>query len=290
MTVQRVRIFFAKRERVRYISHLDVLRYWERAIRRAGLPLSYSQGFTAHPKLQFAGPLPLGYLAEREVVDVSLDERVPLSEIAGRLAPQTVPDLPMLDVGYGVTSRFQVSASVPFYRASFEGTTQRGLDDMYIGGKFTAIDPDGNDAQFGLAVSPVLEVLSAGAPDGRMHFAVPVSVELRRQPYRIYGSAGYFTRGALFSGAAIEWASAAGLVFTGAFTQSYSTKDDPLSDQLGIGKQRMDMNVGVAYPLTQSAVTYVSVGRSLTSLEEGGTSLGIAGGVSFRLAPVRSTP
>jgi len=86
MTVQRVRIFFAKRERVRYISHLDVLRYWERAIRRAGLPLSYSQGFTAHPKLQFAGPLPLGYLAEREVVDVSLDERVPLSEIAGRLA------------------------------------------------------------------------------------------------------------------------------------------------------------------------------------------------------------
>lgn len=199
-------------------------------------------------------------------------------------------DLPMLDVGYGVTSRFQVSASVPFYRASFEGTTQRGLDDMYIGGKFTAIDPDGNDAQFGLAVSPVLEVLSAGAPDGRMHFAVPVSVELRRQPYRIYGSAGYFTRGALFSGAAIEWASAAGLVFTGAFTQSYSTKDDPLSDQLGIGKQRMDMNVGVAYPLTQSAVTYVSVGRSLTSLEEGGTSLGIAGGVSFRLAPARSTP
>lgn len=98
MTVQRVRIFFAKRERVRYISHLDVLRYWERAIRRAGLPLSYSQGFTAHPKLQFAGPLPLGYLAEREVVDVSLDERVPLSEIAERLAPQTVPDLPMLDV------------------------------------------------------------------------------------------------------------------------------------------------------------------------------------------------
>jgi radical SAM-linked protein len=98
MTVQRVRVYFAKRERVRYISHLDVLRHWERAIRRAELPLSYSQGFTPHPKLLFAGPLPLGYLAEREVVDVSLDERLPLAEIKERLARQTVPDLPLLDV------------------------------------------------------------------------------------------------------------------------------------------------------------------------------------------------
>jgi radical SAM-linked protein len=96
MTVQRFRVFFAKRERVRYISHLDVLRYWERAIRRAELPLSYSQGFTPHPRLQFAGPLPLGYLAEREVVDVSLDERVPAHEFEQRLSAQTVPDLPLL--------------------------------------------------------------------------------------------------------------------------------------------------------------------------------------------------
>lgn len=97
MSAQRVRAYFAKRERVRYISHLDVLRYWERAIRRAELPLSYSQGFTPHPKLQFAGPLPLGYLAEREVVDVSLDERLPVLDLIARLSPQTVPDLPLLD-------------------------------------------------------------------------------------------------------------------------------------------------------------------------------------------------
>ena len=97
MTIQRIRAYFAKRERVRYISHLDVLRYWERAIRRAELPLSYSQGFTPHPKIQFAGPLPLGYLAEREVVDVSLDGRVELDEFLARIAGQTVPDLPLID-------------------------------------------------------------------------------------------------------------------------------------------------------------------------------------------------
>jgi radical SAM-linked protein len=98
VSVQRVRVWFRKGERVRYISHLDVLRYWERAIRRAGLPLSYSQGFTPHPRLAFAGPLPLGFVADRELVDVSLDERVSLDDFRERLAAQTTEDLAVVDV------------------------------------------------------------------------------------------------------------------------------------------------------------------------------------------------
>ena len=208
-----------------------------------------------------------------------------------RMSSGTQTDIPMLDLGYGVTNRLQVSASVPFYRTTYEGTTSRGLDDMYLSAKFTALDPSQNDAQFGLAVSPVVEVLSSGAPDGRLHYAVPVSFEVRRQPYRVYGSAGYFSRGSVFTGAAIEWATSTGFMLTGALTQSYSTKEDPLSDQLGVGKQRMDVNAGVAYPLADIAAAYVSVGRSLTSLAEGGTSLSVAGGISFRFAgPATATP
>ncbi|MGE5597448.1 MAG: TIGR03936 family radical SAM-associated protein [Hyphomicrobiales bacterium] len=98
MSTQRFRVWFRKGARVRYISHLDVLRYWERAIRRAGLPLSYSQGFTPHPKLAFAGPLPLGFTADCEVMDVTLDERVSASEFRDRLARETTPDLALVDV------------------------------------------------------------------------------------------------------------------------------------------------------------------------------------------------
>ncbi|MFN0147849.1 MAG: TIGR03936 family radical SAM-associated protein [Dehalococcoidia bacterium] len=98
MTAQRFRVWFRKGERVRYISHLDVLRYWERCLRRAELPLSYSQGFTPHPKLGFAGPLPLGYLAEAEVVDVTLDERVAPAEFEARLAAETSEDLGVVRV------------------------------------------------------------------------------------------------------------------------------------------------------------------------------------------------
>jgi radical SAM-linked protein len=98
MTAQRLRVWFRKGERVRYISHLDVLRHWERAIRRAGLPLSYSQGFTPHPKLQFAGPLPLGFVADAEIVDVTLDTRVPVEEFRARVAANTTPDLALVAV------------------------------------------------------------------------------------------------------------------------------------------------------------------------------------------------
>ncbi|MCC7362744.1 MAG: DUF2344 domain-containing protein [Dehalococcoidia bacterium] len=94
---QRFRVWFRKGDRVRYISHLDVLRYWERAIRRAGLPLSYSQGFTPHPKLAFASPLPLGFTSEAEVMDVTLDERVPLDDFRARLAAETSADLRLVD-------------------------------------------------------------------------------------------------------------------------------------------------------------------------------------------------
>lgn len=98
MAQMRLRVWFRKGERVRYISHLDVLRFWERAIRRAELPLAYSQGFTPHPKIAFAGPLPLGFVGERELMDVTLDERVPVAEFRARIAQETSEDLALVDV------------------------------------------------------------------------------------------------------------------------------------------------------------------------------------------------
>ena len=203
-----------------------------------------------------------------------------------RMLGSTQTNLPMLGVGIGVTDRMQVGASVPFYRASYEGGSASGMDDIYLNAKYTIVDPTLTLSEFGLAVTPTMEVLSAGSPDGRIHFAVPVSMELRRQPFRVYGSAGLFTRGSFFSGAALEWSSPAGMVLTGSFTQSYSLKDDAVLDSMGVGSQRMDVSFGVAYPLGRMAATFVNVGRSLTSVEEGGTSLALSGGISFRFSTV----
>lgn len=83
---------------MRFISHLDVLRYWERSIRRARLPLSYSAGFTPHPRLAFAAPLPLGFVGEAEVVDATFDEPVDLEVVRELLAEQATPDIQLLDI------------------------------------------------------------------------------------------------------------------------------------------------------------------------------------------------
>ena len=111
MSAQRFRVWFRKGERVRYISHLDVLRAWERAIRRTGLPLSYSQGFTPHPKIAFASPLPLGFIGECEIMDVTLDERVDVDDFRARLKPESSDDLAVVDIA-------EVALSVPAPQAA----------------------------------------------------------------------------------------------------------------------------------------------------------------------------
>ncbi len=72
----RLRLTFAKKAQIKYISHLDLALTWERALRRAQIPLAYSQGFNPQPKMQFASSLPLGTISRAEIVDVIITEPV----------------------------------------------------------------------------------------------------------------------------------------------------------------------------------------------------------------------
>ena len=82
--MQNIRIRFSKRGRAKYISHLDLMRAMSRAVRRADLPLWYTEGFNPHPYLSFALPLPLGQEGLREAMDIRLLEDMPLCAIARR--------------------------------------------------------------------------------------------------------------------------------------------------------------------------------------------------------------
>lgn len=74
--VQRIRLRFAKRDRMRFTSHRDIQRAFERAVRRAGVPIAYSAGFTPHPRLSWAGAVPTGAASESEYVEIGLAEEV----------------------------------------------------------------------------------------------------------------------------------------------------------------------------------------------------------------------
>jgi radical SAM-linked protein len=87
-TARRLRIVFRKDAEIKYISHLDLMRCWERALRRANVNLSYSHGFNPRPKLVFASALPVGSTGRAEMVDITLDQRVDLRGFAFRLNAQ----------------------------------------------------------------------------------------------------------------------------------------------------------------------------------------------------------
>jgi radical SAM-linked protein len=70
--VQRLRITFSQTGALRYVGHLDMVRTWERGLRRAGIPLAYSGGFHPGPRFYFASGLPLGATGRAEIVDVLL--------------------------------------------------------------------------------------------------------------------------------------------------------------------------------------------------------------------------
>ena len=72
--VQKLRIRFAKRDRLRFTSHRDFQRAFERALRRARVPVAYSQGFTPHPKVSYAGAAPTGAASEAEYLEISVTE------------------------------------------------------------------------------------------------------------------------------------------------------------------------------------------------------------------------
>lgn len=79
---KRLRIFYSKTGFIRFTSNLDVQKIWERTLRRAGIIISYSQGFHPQAKIQQASPLPLGFESDEEIVDIWLLDSLetPISE------------------------------------------------------------------------------------------------------------------------------------------------------------------------------------------------------------------
>ena len=94
----RIRITFAKLGALRYTGHLDLHKLWERAARRAELPLAYSQGFHPQPKIYIAAALPLGFSSRCEVMDMRLESDVSLDGLREKLQNTLPTGIQVLNV------------------------------------------------------------------------------------------------------------------------------------------------------------------------------------------------
>ncbi|MEO0355157.1 MAG: TIGR03960 family B12-binding radical SAM protein [Cyanobacteria bacterium P01_A01_bin.3] len=95
--VQRFRVTFSKQGNMRLVGHLDLLRLWERACRRAKLPLAFSGGFHPSPRISTASALALGHVSRGEVVDIELIEAMPVEELRDRLSAQLPSELEIVE-------------------------------------------------------------------------------------------------------------------------------------------------------------------------------------------------
>jgi radical SAM-linked protein len=99
--VQHLVVRYAKRGKMRFASHRDVARAFERGVRRAGLPIAYSAGFTPHPKISYAGGAPTGVASEAEYLSLALTSRQAATHVGQRLNAALPDGIEVIDVTEG---------------------------------------------------------------------------------------------------------------------------------------------------------------------------------------------
>jgi radical SAM-linked protein len=96
--VQRLRVHYAKRGRLRFSSHRDFQRAFERALRRSAVPMAYSAGFSPHPKVSYAGAAPTGVASEAEYLEIGLAQRCDPDRLRAALDASLPDDLDVLEL------------------------------------------------------------------------------------------------------------------------------------------------------------------------------------------------
>jgi radical SAM-linked protein len=125
--VQRVRIRYAKRGRMRFTSHRDFARAFERAVVRAGVPIAYSQGFTPHPKISYASAAPTGVASEAEYLELALSARVEPEELRAALDAALSPGLDVLEAVEAGTGGLAERIDASLWRVELPGVASDTL-------------------------------------------------------------------------------------------------------------------------------------------------------------------
>ena len=95
-----LRVKFTKEDYLKYISHLDLMRLFNRTFRRAGIPIKYTEGFNPQPKFSIANPLALGIESISEYMDIDLEEEIPVEDFIKRMNDELPKQIRILEGKY----------------------------------------------------------------------------------------------------------------------------------------------------------------------------------------------
>lgn len=138
----RLRVVYGKTGRLRHLSHLEVVRALERAIRRAGLPFAITQGFSPHMKAAFGPALPVGTAGENEYLDVWLTRYTEREIVLAALAKASPDDLAPREVSYVAERSPSLTAALTIgvYRIEIDG---EGIDQQKVQAELSRIIGEG---------------------------------------------------------------------------------------------------------------------------------------------------
>jgi hypothetical protein len=192
-------------------------------------------------------------------------------------------DVPIVDAAAGLTKRLQIGASIPHVVGSADGTGPvGGLGTAYITGKVALL----TEREVKLAVSPVLEILGAGAAqalpvgDSRYQLGLPVSLEVVQGSVRIFAATGFFTRGAWFAGGGTGFQLTPKTGASATFTRSWAKTDVD-----GVNRDRREISGGLSHFVRPQIAVYGSLGHTIATADESGAGMTVSGGVTFLLTP-----
>ena len=123
-TVQRLRLRYAKRGRLRFSSHRDFQRALERALRRADIPMAYSAGFSPHPKVSYANSAPTGVASEAEYVEIGVVQACNPEAVRAALDAALPPGLDVVEVVEAWTSDFANRLEASIWRVELPGVSR----------------------------------------------------------------------------------------------------------------------------------------------------------------------
>jgi hypothetical protein len=192
-------------------------------------------------------------------------------------------DVPIVDASVGVTTRFQIGASVPHVIGSADGTgAVGGIGTSYITSKIGLL----TDAEVKLAVAPIVEILGEGAVQSlspgasRVQVGVPVSLEIGQGPARVFAATGVFSRGAWFAGGGASLQTSPRTSVSLSFNRAWARTDVD-----GVTRDRRELSGGVSYFARPQLGLFASVGHTIATTDDNGAGLTVSGGVSVVMHP-----
>ena len=132
-TVQRLRLRYAKRGPLKFSSHRDFQRAFERAVRRVGVPMAYSAGFSPHPKISYANAAPTGTASEAEYVEIGLTRRIDPAELVKALATAMPAGLAIEDAVEARVPEFATRLEAGLWRIELPNWSQADAEAAVAG-------------------------------------------------------------------------------------------------------------------------------------------------------------